>query len=304
MNRSIIHAPASSANIGPGFDVLALAVNLRIRVELQAAGSDGFSLEISGEGSDSLPRDRSHLIVSTAAKIAGDAIESVSWKIDSDIPMARGLGSSAAAHACGVAAGILLRDGCAPQPEEIFQRLCDLEGHPDNAAACVAGGFQAGGRVAEQWTRSHLSIESAPRLLTLIPEVPLETVRARAALPDQYPRTDTVGNLQSLATLISGLARGDWDAVHHGCIDHLHQPYRLPLIAGLGTALESLRATPELRGGWLSGAGPTLAAFIPDTSSGEELAAEAVKVLEGADVPCRVQILEIDREGLRLEEPR
>jgi homoserine kinase len=302
MNRSIIHAPASSANIGPGFDVLALAVNLAIRVELQAAGSDGFSLEISGEGSDSLPTDRSHLIVSTAAKIAGDAIESVAWKIESNIPMARGLGSSAAAHACGVAAGILLRDGCAPQPEEVFQRLSDLEGHPDNAAACVAGGFQAGGRVGERWTHSHLAIESAPRLLTLIPAVALETVRARAALPEQYPRTDAVGNLQSLATLISGLARGDWDAVHQGCVDRLHQPYRLPLIAGLGDALESLRATPELRGGWLSGAGPTLAAFIPDPSSGAELAAEAVKVLQDAGVPCRVQILEIDPLGLRVEE--
>jgi len=302
MNRWKIHAPSSSANLGPGFDVLGLAVQLGITVQLTTGTSDGLSIEITGEGSDSLPRDRSHLMVRVASEIAGAAVDSSCWKIHSTIPMARGLGSSAAAHACGIAAGLILRDGSLAGDEELFQRLSDLEGHPDNAAACIGGGFQAGGRAAEGWQRSPLTLPGETRLLLLIPEVPLPTVEARAALPEEYSRSDVISNLASMATLISGLASGNWRDVQAGCSDRIHQRYRLPLIPGLSSALETLAATDGLHGAWLSGAGPTLAAFLPDRSRDEEIAEAAANQLAAAGTPCQVHIVEIDETGFQVEE--
>ncbi|MDE0960102.1 MAG: homoserine kinase [Planctomycetota bacterium] len=301
MSRWRIHAPASSANLGPGFDVLGIAVNLGITVELQLNSGGGFAIESHGPGSDTLPRDRTHLIARVAEEIAGDALDHAAMKIVSTIPMARGLGSSAAAHACGVAAGLVLRDNCAPDPAEVFQRLSVLEGHPDNAAACITGGFQAGGFGEKGWTRSPLFIESEPRLLALIPAIPLPTQQAREALPDRYSRSAIISNLGAMATLISGLARGDWDAVDTGTNDQIHQPFRLPLIPGLSAALAALRQADGVRGGWLSGAGPTLAGFLPDPQTGTEVASVAVDALEAAGTACQICILEVDRSGLQVE---
>ncbi|MGE4619592.1 MAG: homoserine kinase [Planctomycetota bacterium] len=301
MTRWRIHAPSSSANLGPGFDVLGLALELGITLELEAESPKGFGVEISGEGAESLPRDQTHRIVSVAAEIAGEAAEKALWKVHSSIPMARGLGSSAAAHACGVAAGFLLRDGTHPSADQVFQKLSDIEGHPDNAAACIDGGLQAGSGKAANWARVPLPLKSIPRLLTVIPEVPLETKRARAALPDQYPRQDAIVNLGALAHLVAGLAHGDWQAIHEGCVDQLHQPFRLPLIPGLTEALESLRQEEQLSGGWLSGAGPTLAAFVPDQKTNLDVATAALEALARADTPAHAKILAIDATGLRIE---
>jgi homoserine kinase len=301
MSRWRIHAPASTANLGPGFDVLGIAVNLGITVELQHNPTGSFAIEIEGPGSDTLPLNRTHLIARVAQEIAGEALDHSSLKIVSTIPMARGLGSSAAAHACGVVTGLVLRDNCSPDPAEVFQRLSDLEGHPDNAAACITGGFQAGAGGEGSWSQSPLFIESEPRLLALIPAVPLPTQQAREALPDQYPRSAIISNLGAMATLISGLARGDWDAVEKGALDQLHQPFRLPLIPGLADALAALQQAAGVRGAWLSGAGPTLAGFLPDPQTGTEVATAAARALEAAGTPCEVRILEVDRAGLRVE---
>lgn len=296
-----IHAPASSANLGPGFDVLGLALQLHISVELEPDSDQGFAIELSGEGSDSLPTDQTNRILSVASEIAGEAVEKARWKINSEIPMARGLGSSAAAHGCGIAAGLLLRDGTPPEREALFQMLSNIEGHPDNAAACIEGGFQAGSGTDSNWNRVTLAIDSVPKVLTVIPEVTLETKRARAALPDSYQRQDVISNLAGIATLVSGLTRGDWQAVQLGCVDQMHQPFRLPLIAGLSAALEALQQEQQLAGGWLSGAGPTLAAFVPDRQTNPEVAQSALAALAQAGTPARAEILSIEPEGLRVE---
>ena len=301
MTRWRIHAPASSANLGPGFDVLGLALQLGITLELEPDRADGFCLEISGEGADSLPRDRSHRIVSIAQEIAGDAVEAAGWTVHSEIPIARGLGSSAAAHACGVAAGFLLRDGSPPSPQQLFQRVSDIEGHPDNAAACIDGGFQAASGSRSDWNHVSLPIESVPRILAVIPEVPLETKEARATLPDSYSRQDAVANLGGIATLLSGLIRGDWQVVERGCQDRFHQPFRLPLIPGLSAALEALHREQELSGSWLSGAGPTLAAFVSNPETTVEIAGSALGALQEAGTPAIAEIFSINHVGLQME---
>ncbi|MEC9476267.1 MAG: homoserine kinase [Planctomycetota bacterium] len=302
MTRWRIHAPASSANLGPGFDVLGLALQLGITLELEPDSKRGFAIEISGEGADTLPTDRSNRILSIATEIAGEAVEKAHWKIHSEIPVARGLGSSAAAHGCAVAAGLLLRDGTPPDREQLFQQLSSIEGHPDNAAACIEGGLQAGSGTDSQRKHVALRLESEPNVLTVIPEVPLETKHARAALPDTYRRQDVIANLAAMATLVAGLSRGDWQAVKLGCADRLHQPFRLPLIPGLAAALEALQEQPQLAGCWLSGAGPTLAAFVPDRQIDESVSRSALAALEQAGTPARARILPIERDGLRMEQ--
>lgn len=297
-----IHAPASSANLGPGFDVLGLALQIGITLELEVDSDRGFGIEISGEGADIFPRDRSNRIISLASEIAPEAAEKTYWKIHSEIPVARGLGSSAAAHGCAVAAGLLIRDGAPPSREQLFQQLSNVEGHPDNAAASIEGGFQAGSGTESQWNRTALTIESVPRILAVIPEIPLETKRARAALPDNYPRQDVIANLGSLATLVSGLSRADWQAVQRSCNDQLHQPFRLPLIPGLSEALEAMAREEELAGCWLSGAGPTLAAFVPNRQTDETVARKALAALEQAGTPARAKILSIETRGLQMEQ--
>ena len=294
-----IHAPASTANVGPGFDVLGLALKLGITVELEC--DRGFGIELSGEGANTLPTDRSNRILSVASEIAGDAVENAHWKIHSEIPVARGLGSSAAAHGCAIAAGILLRDGTPPTREQLFQQLSDIEGHPDNAAACIDGGLQAGSGTDSNWSRVPLTIDSVPKVLTVIPEIPLETKHARTALPDGYRRPDVIANLGGIATLVSGLTRGDWQAVQIGCVDQLHQPFRLPLIPGLAAALEALQQEQQLAGGWLSGAGPTLAAFVPDRETDVKVAQSALDALQQAGTPAQARILSIEPEGLKME---
>jgi len=301
MTKWRIHAPSSSANLGPGFDVLGLALHLGITLELEPDCQQGFDLELSGESADTLPKDRSNRILAIASEIAGDAVADAHWKIHSDIPLARGLGSSAAAHACGVAAGILLRDGSPPPPEQLFQLVSNIEGHPDNAAACIDGGLQAGSGNSSSWNHVSLPIESVPRVLAVIPAVELETKHARATLPDSYTRQDAIANLGGIASLLAGLACGDWDAVERGCLDRLHQPFRLPLIPGLAAALEAMGNEQELCGSWISGAGPTLAAFVTEKETTVEVAESALAALEAAGTPARAEILTIDHAGLQME---
>lgn len=298
--RFRVSAPASSANLGPGFDALGMALSMTLEVEVD--GEAGvFSIALGGEGKDSLPANSGNLVIESARKIAGDLVDKSSWKIENQIPLARGLGSSAAARAAGIASGYLLRDATLPPAEEIFRAVAEGEGHGDNAAATVFGGIRAcAGPIGEpqSWP---VPIAEAAEVLIVVPGVSLETSKARAALPVSHDPCDTVTNLQNLSLLLSGLASGDWDAVRRGCHDRLHEPYRLALVPGLEEALVELRRQSELAGAWLSGAGPTLAAFNPDSKAVETVSSAAIGALERHGISASAFHLSISSNGLQVE---
>ena len=299
MKRGVF-TPASTSNLGPGFDALGLAVGWGIEVVVEPDAPAGFSVDLDGEGKDILPPDGRNMIIKIAREIAGDAADRAAWRIKSEIPVARGLGSSAAARCAGLAAGHLLIDGQLPPRHVIFENASRHENHPDNASACVFGGMRVCTRDDREWrTWPGLLADAGLELLLVIPGVPLPTSLARSVLPTTYSRSASVRTLQGLSVLLSGLARGDWEAVRVGCDDHLHEPYRLPMIPGLGDALTALRADPALAGAWLSGAGPTLAAFVPSDATSPDSGQESLARLQAAGTPATLHRVPIDRTGIR-----
>ena len=305
MSRWKISAPASSANLGPGFDILGLALNCPLTADISPA--DDFHLEVTGEGSSKVPTTEEHLIVATAREIAGDAALRCHWKIHSQIPMTRGLGSSAAAVGVGLAVGYLLKGDGSPQRRELFLELTQREGHGDNAAATVYGGLQfCYQNGSDEADCQAISCQESLGVIAVVPEQPLATSEARSVLPASHETEAVTANMASLSLLLSSLESGDTSGLSKACTDHLHEPYRLPLIPGLGAALGELRKDAHLLGSWLSGAGPTLASFAPlgsiqDLKNGEGVSS-AVAALEKAGVSSRVLELEIDRCGLTWEE--
>jgi homoserine kinase len=239
--RRLVRVPASSANLGPGFDVLAAAIGLHLEVEVQETGSFAVVTELE------VPRDRSNLVVRGFERLhPADAFE---FRIASEIPLSGGLGSSAAA----IVAGLLAADHLFELDVDVLALACELEGHPDNAAAALEGGL-----VVCQGTRVHrfeppMGLEA----VIVVPSDPLATEAARAALPASVPLGDAVFNLAEAATLILGLAGADWDLIGAGLHDRLHQPHRAHLYP---RSLELLERAPALGalGATISGAGPSV----------------------------------------------
>jgi len=236
-----VRVPASSANLGPGFDVLAAAIALHLEVEVQETGSFAVATELD------VPRDRSNLVVRGFERLhQADAFE---FRISSQIPLAGGLGSSAAA----IVAGLLAADHLFELDANVFELACELEGHPDNVAAALEGGF-----VVCQGSRVHrfeppMGLEAA----LVIPSEPVVTEAARAALPASVPLGDAVFNVAEAATLILGLAGADWELIAAGLRDRLHQPHRAHLYPRSVELLERAPALGAL-GATISGAGPSV----------------------------------------------
>ncbi|MDD3109797.1 MAG: homoserine kinase [Eubacteriales bacterium] len=249
-----IRVPASCANLGPGFDCLGMALGLYADIRF---GPREGGLVITGcppvfSGEDNLAY-RAFLL---AAKAFGKKAPGLEVDIRSDIPPARGLGSSAACITAGIlAAGALL--GVPLSPEELLVLSAGMEGHPDNAAAAVYGGLRVSvmaGKAAHS-----LPVFSHPglSLLALVPDFPLETSKARRALPEVVSRKDAVFNLSRAALLVKALETGAFHLLKEACRDRLHQPWRFPLIPQ-GEEAANLALEMGADACFISGAGPSL----------------------------------------------
>ncbi len=287
--------PATSANLGCAFDCAAIAVTLYLRVSATAIDS-GFEIVYRGPDSGEVPRDESNLIVKAmrhCAKQAKRDLPDVRISVENDIPFGVGLGSSAAA----IIAGILLgADLCSMKLEfpAILAMALELEGHPDNIAAAVHGGMVVTA-ITEESVRVLVSkAEVAQELdfIAVVPDVPLPTEKARAALPQQYSRKDVVANLQRTALLTAGFfsGRGLSPELFR---DRLHQPYRAPLVPGIAECLEFRH--DGLAGIFLSGAGSAVMAIARHSATeiGDALAAE----FRRRSVTARVLSLKADNRG-------
>jgi homoserine kinase len=290
--------PATSANLGPGFDCLGLALSLYNEVLLEETGEPGVEVRLKGEGVEILGREERNLAreaVEFLFQRAGRRAEGLRLELENRVPLGRGLGSSACAIAGGlVAANLLL--GSPFAPEELFQMAAELEGHPDNVAPALFGGFQAVVRVEEGYIRLPLPLPQGVEIHVLIPSARLPTAAARKVLPDRVFLADAVFNLQRVAMLPLALSQGRGELLPHLLRDRLHQPYRLPLLPGWEEALESC-FLPPLLGGCLSGSGPSLLAFSPRGAKGVEVALGRVASLLGKEGEVRILTLGVSPRG-------
>jgi len=277
MNRTrVVRVPASSANLGPGYDVLAAALAIHLELEVEETGE--FAVETELEG---LPLDRSNLCVRAFEQL--HSADGVTFRVRSDIPLAAGLGSSAAAIVAGLAAA----DHMYELDADLLARATSLEGHPDNVAAALRGGFvicSHGG--AERF-------DPPPELegVLAIPPHQVPTSEARAALPDEVPLADAVDNIAHASLLVLGLARADFDLVARGLRDHIHQPRRAALYPRSMELLGQARELGAL-GATISGAGPAVLFWSHFEQTGA-----LFEALKAAAPDCEVRRVQFDPSG-------
>ena len=239
--RRLVRVPASSANLGPGFDAFAAALALHIEVEVTEAGRFGVETKLD------IARDRRNLCVRGFAKLHPP--DNFTFRIRSSIPLSGGLGSSAAAYTAGVLAAAHMFE----LQEDVLGHVTELEGHPDNAAAALLGGFVivTGGEVAR------VAAPDGLEAVIVVPHAAVRTTVARRALPETVPLADASANVARGAMLTLGLSTGDFSLVARGLEDRLHQPYRASLFP---QSMALLARASELGaiGATISGAGPTV----------------------------------------------
>ncbi|MGE5507673.1 MAG: homoserine kinase [Chitinophagales bacterium] len=283
-----VTVPATTANLGPGFDCLGLALELRNRFTFAASGwvddpeAVNLTVEAHGEGARLLARDRDNLVWRAAR--AAFARERryparLHLRLDCAIPLGKGLGSSASAIVGGVwGAAALCEAGSST--ESLLALAVEMEGHPDNVVPAALGGFTvcAGG---ETPVYQRLTLATGVRAVVAVPSFSLRTAEARRRLPKQVSLADAVFNLSRAAALVAALLREDWAAAGQLMEDRLHQPYRAPLIPGFAGVCQSARAAGAF-GAVLSGAGPSVLALVEPGRAAGRIPAEVAGAMEQA----------------------
>lgn len=289
VRHRLVRVPASSANLGPGYDVMAAAVEMFLELEVEEAG--GFSFDPGGM---QVPTGRDNLIVRAFESL--HPADGIAFRLREGIPLTRGLGSSAAAIVAGLFAADHLYE-LALSREEMLARATELEGHPDNVAAAIYGGFVICGR-EDGGAPSAARFDPPDGLegLAVIPAEEVSTERAREAIPAEVPLADAVANVAAASRLVLGLRSADLDLVARGLADRIHQPRRRELYP---RSMELVDAATELGalGATISGAGPTVLVWTTWQDAGkvsEELKRRCAGWAEirrlpftphGADVP-------------------
>jgi homoserine kinase len=242
IRRRVVRVPASSANLGPGFDCMGAALSLHLELEVAETGRFAVRCDVPG-----VSAERDNLCVRAFERLhPADGFE---FRIASQIPVAAGLGSSASA----IVAGLMAADHLFELDADVLALATDVEGHPDNVAAALLGGFV----VVADGHATRFEVPTGLEALVVVPRDPVPTEAARAALPAQVPFADAVFNVAHGALLMLGLAHGDWDVLARGLHDRLHQQRRRALyprsleLAEQATELGALGAT-------ISGAGPSV----------------------------------------------
>ncbi|WP_166238808.1 homoserine kinase [Paenibacillus turpanensis] len=298
--RVCAKVPASTANLGPGFDALGMALELYAWVEMEAAETTRITLV--GDQLEGIPTDKSNLIYKVAQQVfarAGVSVPELDISIRSDIPLTRGLGSSAAAIVGGMAAANALI-GSPLSDDDLFQMAAALEKHPDNVGAAVFGGIVVAAVNGERAELIRIEPPEALGALVIVPQFELATEKAREVLPRTLSLPDAVFNVGHASLLVAALASGRLDRVAGAMKDRIHEPFRASLVPGLTEVLEGAVANGAI-GSALSGAGPTVLTLI-DHSKGEEQLQRLEQFLLGTmdaqGIACEKMLLKPCREGV------
>ena len=304
--RVTVEVPASSANLGAGYDCLGVALELLNRVELEVRGwsRGAIELTVDGEGSGELTDDRENRFVRglEAALVEGRGAlpDGVGWRITmhNRIPLARGLGSSAAATVAGVvAANSLMGDQL--DPATLLRIATGIEGHPDNAAAALLGGFVVSAATPDGVAAVRFDIPRDLRVVLFIPELRLSTAAMRKALPKSVPLADAVANLGAVGVGVAGLAAGRTDLLARMTVDRLHEPYRAKVYPELPRLVAAAREAGAL-GACLSGAGSTVMAFVDSMTGITRVEGAFAAAAADTDLEGRMLVVEPRNAGARV----
>jgi homoserine kinase len=297
VDRVIIQVPASTSNIGSGFDTLGLAVNLYTRVGLEATNEPGVRL-----GAD-IPAETQNKLTKLFEQVANLFFQSAQTKpfgieirFSGNVPIARGLGYSATLRV-GLLAALNELSGRAFDRNQLLDLAFQLEGHPDNASRSIFGGFTVSSVVDGHVRCLHFAVPKELKLVTLIPEFAISTEAARKLMPASYSKADAVHGLNRAALITAALASGDLRALRGVFDDRIHQPYREPLIPPLNEVIRASEKAGAI-GGFLSGSGSAIMCLALENS--EQIGAAMQQVLPQSDV----LILAPDNNGFLVERSR
>lgn len=304
--RVTVEVPATSANLGAGYDCLGVALGLFNRVEVEVRGwSRGeIDLTVDGEGVGELPADRTNRCVlgieAALREVRGEIPDGVGWRVEmrNEIPLARGLGSSAAATVAGLVAGNSLL-GEPLTTADLLRLATAIEGHPDNAAAALLGGFTVCAVTDDGIESLRFDAPRDLRAVLFIPEVRLSTTDMRAALPAKVPLADAVANLSRVAVGVAGMAMGRFDLLRVMTVDRLHEPYRAKVYPQLPQMVEAARRAGAI-GACLSGAGSTIVAFSDSVRTITRIEAAFGAAAADTDLPGRISVVSPRNLGAHL----
>lgn len=302
--KILIKAPATSANLGPGFDALGLALNLWNETIITLAIE--FSMHIQGEGEGKLSTGKNNLIIRAAQRLADSVGRSLPpFHVDcvNQIPLSSGLGSSAAATLTGLLAGNVLL-GNPLLREEIMSLAAGMEGHPDNVAPALMGGLVVATMENDKVIARQIPVGLDMYVTIALPDFYLPTKKARVALPKQVALKDAVHNISRTVLVTEAFRNGDLDLLGKAMTDTIHQPYRLPLIPGAQSAMEAAKAAGASAVA-LSGAGPSLIAFSSKAESGipqgDNIAESMKRAFEAAGLTARIFNLGVSVRGAEIQ---
>ncbi len=298
MKKVKVLIPATTTNLGPGFDCLGLALTLYNTVELSLRKGNSL-LDITGEGAGELNHKKSNWVVRGIEKvyeILGEECPPVHLKLDNRIPLARGLGSSAAAYLGGLISANELT-GRKLSEEEILELAVAHEGHPDNVVPAIHGGLVISCKTSEKTLWVKCKNPLIPSILVAIPDLQMGTKESRAILPKRVAYTDAVYNLTRTALLVSALTEGRWTLLREAMDDRLHQPYRDTKNKLISRSILGAYKAGAL-GAALSGSGSSIVIFIP---RGNKQAGKSIqKIFAEHSIPVRLLNLKMDNRGLRV----
>jgi len=268
-NKVCVRVPATSANFGPGFDTLGMALDMW--AELTVERADTFEMVCEGDGADKVPLDETNLLyigVKTAFDSAGKEVPPLKFYCKSSIPFARGLGSSSAAIVGGLVAGLVLAGHRLPcwGAEAVLNMAAEIEGHPDNVAPCLYGGIQVGIHAGGRWRTERVPMPPGLQCVIFIPDKIGITKETRAVLEERIHRKEAIFNIGRVAWLINALATSNIDNIQYGCDDMLHQPQRGAKCFSHMQPLIDAALKAGANGAYLSGAGPTILAITSGAS--------------------------------------
>ncbi len=304
--RVAVEVPASSANLGAGYDCLGVALDLvdRIEVEVRGWSRGEIELTVDGEGKEELTEDRENRFVqgleATLRELRGELPDGVGWRIQmhNQIPLGRGLGSSAAATVAGVLAADALVEGGLDMAAKL-RIACAVEGHPDKAAAALLGGFVVSAEIDGVVEAVRFDATRDLRAVLFIPDLRLPTSEMRRALPASVPLADAVANLGALAVGVAGIAAGRTDLLRRLTVDRLHEPYRAAVYPQLPRMVAAAREAGAL-GACLSGAGSTILAFTDSLAGITRIEAAFTAGAADMDLPGRCIVAQPRNAGARV----